>query len=410
MPTEITEEEIPPALPEWATWDDTTLSDWVSENVQLCNCCDDVHLFRNASTPSWAEMDSGRWVRPILSDSYADDDVRIRERWLRDQIFSYTTDYVADISYDNLGESYDWICYECHNDRSSSNSDADEDDEDSIDEVHDYGYRPRPVFYSWIAEQIGQSRHPQLAPAGVSGVVEPFAYMKWDGSVGGGFELVTHPHTLEAYQNRTVLWDALNHLRHHGWRSWGSSSSCGLHIHINNASFVNVGHGMRFLKFIFDNREPLIRFAGRDSSYSRFDYNQFVQRQVHTGWDDNGNAIMQQQSVADVVKRKQVNDHRYLAVNVQNENTYELRFFKGNMNPKVVLACLEFVHALHSYTETLTSHDCLVNRALGWRPFLAYIRRESMASNFKYRNLYDRLTQSRRNGDYGFLNASGNNE
>jgi hypothetical protein len=84
------------------------------------------------------------------------------------------------------------------------------------------------------------------------------------------------------------MWSALDYLRNNGWRSWSSSSSCGLHIHINNASFVDVGHAMRFLKFIYMNKNPLIAFAGRDSSYARFNFDEFVQREVQSGWNDDG--------------------------------------------------------------------------------------------------------------------------
>ena len=435
------ETEIPPTpRPEHMSWDMEQWQEYVDDHAYVCDSCEEIRLLRRVDMPDYADptnRDERVWYTTRIRHQREDNVVIPLGVVL--ELESVDTDYQREVNFENLGSYYDYLCSQCYS------SLCEQDEESSSRHVHSYGYRPTPMFFVAVDGEVRE--RDILTPAGVAGKrseasyngrvreqfpvfgfelemsdeehefnvrecpsylndrLGSFSYLKEDGSVGNGFELVTHPHTLDAYNLRTELWDALDYIRAHGWRSWKSSSSCGLHIHINTASFHNVGHAMMFLKFIFSNKDPLVRFAGRDSSYARFDYDSFVQRQIHTGWNDNGSPIYQTASVADVVKRKQVNDNRYLAVNAQNAHTYELRFFKGSLNPKTVRACLEFTQSLHDYTGGLTAHDVLVNRALTWAPYLAFVRSQSKNSDFKYRNLYERLLNARRNPDVGFINS-----
>ena len=435
------ETEIPPVpRPEHLEWDSSRVDEYISEYARTCDECNDVRLLTQVTQPEYANDNECWWYSTRLYHGAGrGEDIIFPQRML-DMLDYVGFSYHRSVEFENLGSHYDYLCEGCYE------SLCEQDEERAGSEhVHSYGYRPAPMFFVAVDGVVRE--RDILTPAGIAGKrseaslngrtreqfpvfgfelemsdeggdleyndcasylhnrVGHFAYLKEDGSVGNGFELVTHPHTLDAYNLRTELWSALDHIRENGWRSWKSSSSCGLHIHVNTASFHNVGHAMMFLKFIFANRDPLVRFAGRDSSYARFDYDSFVQRQVHAGWNDNGSPIYENASVADVVKRKQVNDNRYLAVNAQNSHTYELRFFRGSLNPKTVRACLEFVQSLHDYTGGLTSHDVLVNRALTWRPYLAFVRSQSKNENFKYRNLYNRLLSARRNPDTEFINS-----
>lgn len=437
------ETEIPPnQRPPHLLWDEEEWQEYINDHAYVCDSCEETRLMRRVDTPDYADQNNRgerHWFSLRIRYNAGSPGDLLLPLWAVNNIDYLTSDIQRDVDFENLGSHYDYLCDSCYSNL------CEQEEQSGSRYVHSYGYRPDPMFFGVVDGAV--SRRDILTPAGVAGKrsdasyngrtreqfpvfgfelemsdehgdftysdcaeylnnnVGSFAYLKEDGSVGNGFELVTHPHTLGAYHLRSELWDSLDHIRAHGWRSWKSSSSCGLHIHINTASFQNVGHAMMFLKFIFANKDPLVRFAGRDSSYARFDYDSFVQRQVHTGWNDNGSPIYTNASVADVVKRKQVNDNRYLAVNAQNSHTYELRFFKGSLNPKTVRACLEFTQSLHDYTSRLTSHDVLVNRALTWAPYLAFIRSEGKKSDFMYRDLYERLLSPRRNTDVGFINS-----
>ena len=250
------------------------------------------------------------------------------------------------------------------------------------------------------------SRSASQALASIDGVSYPSSLMlKYDGSVEGGFEIVTQPHTLEALRVSPV-WEVLDNLRQQGMRSWevkdyDGNSTCGLHIHVSNSSFVNVGHAMRFVLFIYHNHEPLKRFAGRNSRrWAAFDLDTF--RSEYVSYSDNIDGSVTpviRSGLRRLMAKEQSQSSRYLAVNVgdTHSHTIELRFFRGCMLPWVNMANVEFVHALHAYTMGLTSHDCIANNALSWRAFLAWLKGKSLSEGFQYSMLVRRLSDGRRN-------------
>lgn len=228
--------------------------------------------------------------------------------------------------------------------------------------------------------------------------------LKEDGSVSSGFELVTQPHTLKAIRE-AKFWQGVEVLRQRGWRAW-DCDSVGLHVHINSASFINVAHAMRFVMFIYGNAKPLTRFAGRTSSYAKFDMASFASEIVRYDTDENGDLTPRIERSLPAVLRKQVqHGDRYLAVNAGSlySKTLELRFFRGCMLPWVNHAHIEFTFALHEYTKGLTSHDCVAKRALSWASFLSWLKVKSRDEAFDYPNLLRRLSDSRRNHYHDYI-------
>ena len=230
--------------------------------------------------------------------------------------------------------------------------------------IHEYSYRPRPHFFGEAkyhfgfeleVESQGNSRK-----AGASYVVDrlsPRVYLKNDGSLDEGFEIVSHPHSLEELQKK-FNWETLTGLRKQGFRSW-DTSTCGLHVHVSRTAFGEVSkrsdivkaqaHELRFIKLIYDNQRQIERLAGRSSSYAKF--------------NDKG-------SLANRVKYGHQDD-RYEAVNSQNERTLEVRVFKGSLKPARVLSAIELVHASVEYTRDLKVNGS--NSALKWIHFVRFV-------------------------------------
>jgi hypothetical protein len=77
---------------------------------------------------------------------------------------------------------------------------------------------------------------------------------------------------------------------------------------------------------------------------------------------------------------------RYSAVNTQNRDTLELRFFRGTMNPSGVLSALDLTQAIVEYTRELRLDDVKLG-ALTWDWFADYVR----DNNGLYPDLYARL-------------------
>jgi hypothetical protein len=190
--------------------------------------------------------------------------------------------------------------------------------------------------------------------------------MKDDGSLNDGFEVVTHPHTLEAYQ-REFNWEFIPQLKRQGYRSW-NTETCGLHVHVSRTAFgtgeapwgradrealilKRQAHELRFMKLIYDNQRQVERIAGRGSNhYATFGDKGKLVEKVKFGSQSNG---------------------RYSAINTENDATLEVRVFKGSLRKERVLSALEFVTASVEYTRDLKVTS--KNQALSWLRFTAYV-------------------------------------
>jgi len=234
--------------------------------------------------------------------------------------------------------------------------------------VHDYSYRPDPIFHSTnagdrlffgIEIEVENSRtgdyHDRVRAAEYAqSHLEPIdlAYLKNDGSLSDGFEIVTHPMTHDFYMNQaSELWNTLEHLRSNmAMRSWGTST-CGLHIHISRTGFKGGAHMHRFLNLVYSNEEFYSLMAGRSSSrWAKFDD---VRQSEFLGRDEDGNrAYKVWNSYRDKVERGRHTD-RYSAVNTQNAHTLEMRIFRGSIKSSTVKAAISLAHASVEFTRDL---------------------------------------------------------
>ena len=306
---------------------------------------------------------------------------------------------------------YDYICEE----------DNEYEDEDRQTEgVHSYGYKPPAMFFNSdgrasrsstkIVEKNGllvaergepymgmeievedpNRRHDhddivQTILSHTNGLV----YVKEDCSLSNGFEIVTHPMTIGYLQNHgDGLASALSHLRTRGFRAW-QTSTCGLHIHISKNSFKDAKHEMKFLYFVYMNKENMVKFSGRNSSYAKYDLDAFVGASG-MDWDDKDKP-----TIMEVVKGVRKNGEyvpsayeRNLAVNRNNSATHELRLFRPSLRFETVLAYGEFVHCLWEFTQVVTSGQAIKEKGLREFEMFANYAREH---NELYPNLVKKI-------------------
>ena len=299
-------------------------------NFTLCACCEDT--FRTHS---------GSWFRDSLYCPVCYDSV-------------YTCD-------DCNVEYWDGDGHEC------------EDEEDSSNAIHSYSYRPSPYFFGKGQYYLGfelevearnESRYTGAEIA--QDLLGSHAYMKDDGSLNDGFEIVTHPHTLEAYKT-DFNWDFIPRLKGNGFRSW-NTETCGLHVHVSRTAFGEgvspwgrtdrdqlilrkQAHELRFMKLIYDNQRQVERIAGRSGNH-------------FATFGDKGKLV-------EKVKYGSQSNGRYSAINTENDATLEVRVFKGSLRKERVLSALEFVTASVEYTRDLKVTS--KNQALSWLRFTAYV-------------------------------------
>jgi len=301
-------------------------------------------------------------------------------------------------------------CLNCHegimdNYYSSDDEDNDDDNDDNDNStryIHNYGYKPRASFmrsdgtHSLYVTKIkaGESRttltmgfeletentgdHSNYDIADrllnqVNGSKESDIYIKEDGSLYNGFEIVSHPGELEYFMNH-FRWNGIEDLARIGFRAW-TKPSCGLHIHLAKSAFADTSHKFKFMTFVYKNRFEMVQFAGRESDqYASYDIKRFLNS--HRDWIADNGTLVRGANMMKFAKGEDVNNSRSMAVNLQPDKTIELRLFKPSLKSSTVKACLQFCDALFHYTETITTREILQENALRFKSFQSWVAKQ----------------------------------
>lgn len=266
------------------------------------------------------------------------------------------------------------------------------------DTIHDYSYRPDLIFHTTDKDErlfFGmeielECRNGRYDPADYAGRLEEYdlAYLKSDGSLNDGFEIVTHPMTHDFFKNEaTEFWNTVAVLRdRYRVMTWGTGTA-GIHIHISRTGFKGGPHMHRFLNLVYSNEKLYSTIAGRESSrWAKFDD---VDTAVRNGQDEEGYT---QYKRFRSFKHKILdgrNTDRYSAVNTQNRDTLELRIFKSTTKPERIKAYMDLAHASVEYTRNLTLQQ-VKDGALSSSAFIAYVR-ENVSLYEHLVGLFDQL-------------------
>ena len=106
--------------------------------------------------------------------------------------------------------------------------------------IHNYSYKPEPIFYGdgplylgveLEVDEAGKDNINAVQALRAFNQENVYGYVKSDGSLNDGFELVTHPCTLETHLQQVPWRETLEALRGMGYRSH-APGTCGLHVHV----------------------------------------------------------------------------------------------------------------------------------------------------------------------------------
>lgn len=255
--------------------------------------------------------------------------------------------------------------------------------------IQDYSYTPYLNFHGKGQYHLGLELELNTGRCDTEDAAQEIAahfgnlvYLKEDSSIDDGFEMVTHPMTL-AYA-KSIDWSILDRLRE-GMGLRGSSD-CGMHVHVSKTAFDTTSHTYRWMRLIYRNAEPIQALARRrGSTYASF-------RSHMNDWAIHYAAVSKtdghaSQPAADawylktpgaLARTRKVGlpygTQRYAAINVENEKTFELRFFASTTRANRVLAALEFVSASIEYTRQLTAHQAVAQKGLNFSVFTAWVK------------------------------------
>jgi len=266
-------------------------------------------------------------------------------------------------------DSNDTMCERCYEDNTTYCEDCDStylngceynhDEDNDGRTIHDYSYRPDPIFRKSDDEQTrlyfgieietevrgGDYSNRRSAAEYAQQQLEMYdlAYLKSDGSLECGFEIVTHPLSHSYFmKDGDRLWNTIDKLKsEYGMMAWGTKT-CGLHVHISRAGFNGGSHQHRFLQLVYNNKDFYEVIAGRASSH-------------WAKFDDIFDPNTGQKSFKNKFDRH--GSDRYSAVNTNNRNTLEMRIFRGSLNPRFIKSAIDLAHASVEFTRVMSVRE-----------------------------------------------------
>jgi hypothetical protein len=330
-----------------------------NDKYVYCSICDDVIPVDDAT-----EHNGDYFCRSCFDDNHTQCD-DCDEYVANDRAVSVGSDSICQHCYENHyficdscneicnNDNYaeDGVCQYCHDESS-----GDECGDDNTG-VHSHDYKPRPCFRK-LENQLGPNEYIGIEleledenNRGTPDITEGYFYMKHDGSLTRGVEIVSHPATWEWLQDNKYIWDTVLNLRKQGYRSY-NTTTCGMHVHISKTAFSTFLL-YKWLRFFVDN-DRFVRFFSQRTPSSM-------------SWckmDDKGEIIRK-------AKEKKNATGRYEAINLQNRDTVEIRIFRGTLNPTKFWANLEFIKALSAFLDPIPAKD--IAKGLAAQFFVKYV-------------------------------------
>lgn len=262
-------------------------------------------------------------------------------------------------------ERYLTFCDECEQTVNTEEDDWDNDQDccyrcanNMGPNLHQWNYVPELIFHpdipeenkhlyigielemSWGATPVKEKRK------WVDNLAEEYPDLFWcktDSSVSSGFEAVSHPMQIDwAIENFPV--DHFQGAIDIGCRK--THDSTGTHIHMNKEAFTQV-HLWKVIQLHFRLADFCGVVGGRGVNAS---YGQLK--------GDRADPI--RRDLMKIVKRKgnPIDSYeRYVALNLRNEYTIEMRYMRGGIAPSEIMKNIEWVKAMYEFTNYITVND-----------------------------------------------------
>ena len=237
-------------------------------------------------------------------------------------------------------------------------------DVDHGEAIHRYGFKPRAVIKYRTNESDsngtygtedevdgGNELYEKAEPTAlaIKGITDRL-YMKHDGSLCNGFEMVSHPQSL-AYHMYEMPWrHVFSTCLKAGFRSH-DAGTCGLHIHAGRQAFGDSREDQdRVVRkiIVIVNRfwDEMTRFSRRTDSQ----LNSWAGRNYISGYRPD--TVIDDAWAARRIPVANTHDDRYVAVNCENEATVEFRIFRGTLKRDTLIASIQLVDNICNYAKS----------------------------------------------------------
>jgi len=307
------------------------------------------------------------------------------------------------------GDSNTYLCQECYDEHYNRCTDCDRllsrdevyffEDEPYCEEcydrheshegpIHDYGFKPDPVFFGTGKRYFGVELEVDEAGEIIANAEKllwiansrsEHLYIKHDGSLSDGMELVSHPMTLD-YHTNSMPWSTIMEVAlSFGYQSH-KTTTCGLHVHVNRTAFGDDQKQQeaaisRVLFFVENHWNELLKFSRR----TQYQLNQWAARY---GRKNSPKEVM------DSAKKGEGGRGRYSCVNIENHDTIEFRIFRGTLLYSTFIATLQLVDEICNVAVFLSDEEMA---DLTWSTFvegLSEIKVPELIQYLKRKRLY----------------------
>lgn len=188
-----------------------------------------------------------------------------------------------------------------------------------------------------------------------------------DGSINRGFEMVSHPRTLENHLtfNFKEHFDRLIAMGARG----DETTTCGLHIHVSRAP-LNEDTQDKIILFLENYKEEMCNFARRSNNH----YAQFLSDYI------SGHENPEFVKALEFIKKTKPHT-RYMALNTTNHDTIEFRLFKSTLNAETFIATLNMVNNIVKVCNTTPTNE------ITWEKVINYYRTPQLTSYLERRGI-----------------------
>ena len=321
------------------------------QNTTLCDCCGERIWSSEAQGDSNIELCDRCYENYYI---HCDDCGRVIHN--DDAFYEDDSDYP--------------YCYTCYTQRQGA-------------AIKSYNYKPEPIFYGsgnlFMGVELeidkgGESHENAETLLSIANLNGDYLYAKHDGSIDYGFELVSHPMTLD-YHTDCMNWNGIFEAAvNMGYRSH-QTQTCGLHIHVNRSAFGDTLEKQedvisRIVYFVENHWNELLKFSRRtEASINRWASRYGI---LTTAKDTYKNA-----------KDKRMG--RYVAVNLENYSTIEFRIFRGTLCYKTFIATLQLISEICNAAIRLSDKEL---EGMSWSDFVSHITKPELIEYLKSKRLY----------------------
>ncbi len=265
----------------------------------------------------------------------------------------------------------DDLCEDCYNALVANNP------------IHEYDYVPELVFHGKGLRKFGVEL--EIDEGGkdwdnakcildIANGSATNLYIKSDGSLDDGLELVTHPMSLDYHLHEMPWAEVLDEAKRLDYRSH-STNTCGLHVHLSRMAFGCTYETQeeciaRLVFFVEKFWPELLRFSRR------------TQGQINHWAARYG---MKLNPKDQIYHAKNSCAGRYTAVNLTNADTVEIRMFRGTLKLNTLIATLQLVDHLCEVAVSMSDQEL---QDMSWFDFLDQITETELIQYLKERRLY----------------------